>query len=66
MIRMRGVQTDEAQLLSISASHTVVELEQVIRDAAGMSFCFGRQVWRGEMAEFSAHAIVSQQSSDKE
>ena len=66
MIRMRGVQTDEAQLLSISASHTVIELEQIIRDAACVPFCFGRQVWRGEMAEFSAHAIVSSQSSDKE
>ena len=65
MIRMRGVQTDEAQLLSISASHTVIELEQVIRDAAGVPFYFGRQVWRGEMAEFSAHAIVSPQCSDE-
>ena len=59
VIRMRGVQTDEAQLLNISASHTVLELEQVIRDANGTPFCFGHQVWRGEMAEFSAHTIVS-------
>ncbi len=65
VIRMRGVQTDEAQLLSISANHTVIELEQVIRDEAGVSFCFGHQVWRGEMAEFSAHAIVASRSSGK-
>jgi GntR family transcriptional regulator len=59
VIRMRGVQEQEAQLLGISASHTVIELEQVIRDANGVPFCFGRQVWRGEIAEFSAHAIVT-------
>jgi GntR family transcriptional regulator len=65
VIRMRGVQADEAQLLRISATHTVIELEQVIRDADGVPFCFGRQVWRGEMAEFSAHAIVTGQSPGK-
>ena len=59
VIRMRGVQADEAQHLGIAASHTVIELEQVIRDADGLPFCFGRQVWRGEMAEFSAEAIVT-------
>jgi GntR family transcriptional regulator len=59
VIRMRGVHADEAQLLNIAASHTVIELEQVIRDGDGVPFCFGRQVWRGEMAEFSAHAIVT-------
>lgn len=59
MIRMRCVQADEAQLLGIARSHSVIELEQVIRDEAGVPFCFGCQVWRGEMAEFSAHAIVT-------
>lgn len=65
VIRMRGVQSDEAQLLSISANHTVIELEQVIRDEAGVPFCFGHQVWRGEMAEFSAHAIVAGRNAGK-
>ena len=64
VISMRGVRTDEAKLLNISARHTVITLEQVIRDKAGVPFCFGRQVWRGEMAEFSAHAIVGQHNSD--
>lgn len=59
VIRMRGAGASEAALLNIAASHAVVELEQVIRDGAGVPFCFGRQVWRGEMAEFSAHAIVN-------
>lgn len=64
VIRMRGARGDEAQLLSISVNHPVIELEQVIRDAGGVAFCFGRQVWRGEMAEFSAQAIVGHQSAD--
>lgn len=59
VIRMRRVHTNEADLLSIATSNTVIELEQVIRDEAGVPFCFGCQVWRGEMAEFSAHAIVN-------
>lgn len=59
VIRMRGVGAREAQLLNVNASHAVIELEQVICDATGSPFCFGRQVWRGEMAEFSAHAIVT-------
>ena len=59
VIRMRGVQEQEAHLLGISSSHTIIELEQVIRDSNGVPFCLGRQVWRGEMAEFSAHAIVT-------
>lgn len=65
VIRMRGVHATEARLLSIAASHTVIELEQVIRDQAGVPFCFGRQVWRGELAEFSAHAVVTRQNPDK-
>ena len=58
-IRMRGVHADEANLLSIATSHPVIELEQVIRDQTGTPFCFGRQVWRGELAEFSARAVVT-------
>jgi GntR family transcriptional regulator len=65
VIRMRGVKPHEAQLLNIAASHTVIELEQVTRDADGIAFSFGRQVWRGEMAEFSAHAVVSGQKQDR-
>lgn len=59
IIRMRGVCDDEAALLNITASHVAIELEQVIRDQADTPFCFGRQVWRGELAEFSARAIVT-------
>jgi GntR family transcriptional regulator len=60
IIRMRGVSDAEAALLNITSHHAAIELEQVIRDQTGTPFCFGRQVWRGERAEFSARAIVSQ------
>lgn len=59
VIRMRGVTVNEAKLLNIAASHTIIELEQIIRDKDGIAFCLGCQVWRGEMAEFSANAILT-------
>ncbi|MGB0508317.1 MAG: GntR family transcriptional regulator [Pikeienuella sp.] len=62
VIRMRGVCEDEAKLLNISNNHAVILLEQVIRDQTAAPFCFGHQVWRGEMAEFSAHAIVTRKN----
>jgi len=37
-----------------------IALEQVIRDSDGSAFCFGSQIWRGELAEFSAQAIVGE------
>jgi len=65
VIRMRGAYADEAKHLGIGSSHAVIELEQVIRGEAGVPFSFGRQVWRGEMAEFSADAIATGQREDR-
>ncbi|MGB7271198.1 MAG: GntR family transcriptional regulator [Albidovulum sp.] len=59
VIRMRALRAEEAKLLGLAPHHAVIELEQVIRDAAGTPFCFDRQVWRGELAEFSATAVLS-------
>lgn len=59
VIRMRTLKADEAGLLGLASHHAAIELEQVIRDEAGEPFCFGRQVWRGELAEFSAKAVVN-------
>ncbi len=59
VIRMCALQAEEAELLGLAPHHAAMELEQVIRDKAGEAFCFGRQIWRGELAEFSAHAIVN-------
>ncbi len=58
VIRMRAMQPDEADLLGLEPYHAGIELEQVIRNASGVAFCFGCQIWRGELAEFSAQAIV--------
>lgn len=62
IIRMRGVSADEAKLLGLSANTAGIELEQVIRDTAGVPFCIGRQIWRGELAEFTARALVNFES----
>ncbi len=59
VIRMRALQEGEAGLLGLPPYTAVIELEQVVQDAAGVNFCFGRQIWRGEMAEFSAQALVN-------
>ena len=63
-IRMRAIREDEAKLLNISTSHAEIELEQFIRDQAGSPFYFGRQIWRGETAEFSARAILTRGDGD--
>ncbi|UWQ33245.1 GntR family transcriptional regulator [Leisingera sp. M527] len=57
-IRMRALNEEEAGLLGLPTYNAGIELEQVIYDAAGRPFCFDRQIWRGELAEFTAHAIV--------
>jgi DNA-binding GntR family transcriptional regulator len=59
VIRMATVDGNEAEALGIAPYRAVIELEQVIRDENGIAFCFDRQLWRGELAQFSARAIVS-------
>ena len=58
-IRMRGMNATEATRLGLPENHAGIELEQVVRDMSGDPFCVGCQVWRGELAEFSARAIVN-------
>ncbi|EBA18039.1 transcriptional regulator, GntR family protein [Roseobacter sp. SK209-2-6] len=57
-IRMRALNEAESKLLNLPTYHAGIELEQVILDHRGQPFCFGRQLWRGELAEFTAHAVV--------
>ena len=59
VIRMRGIRMDEAEPLGLATNHAGIELEQIICDKTGQPFCFGRQIWRGELAEFSARAILN-------
>ena len=58
VVRMRAVGTREAEILGLAAHQSATELEQTIRDAEGNAFCLSYQVWRGELAQFSARAIV--------
>ncbi|MEM9604015.1 MAG: GntR family transcriptional regulator [Pseudomonadota bacterium] len=60
VIRLCALREDEAALLGLAPHHPAIELEQITRDRDGAPFCLGRQVWRGEMAEFVAHAKVNQ------
>lgn len=59
VIRNRAIQPDEAAIMGLPPHQSGIELEQVIYDRAGRPFCFGRQIWRGELAEFSVQAIVN-------
>lgn len=59
VIRLRAVREDEAKLLGLTLNHAAIELEQVIWDHSDTPFCMGRQIWRGELAEFSARAIFN-------
>ncbi|WP_263721106.1 GntR family transcriptional regulator [Defluviimonas sp. WL0075] len=59
VIRMCPIQPDEAAMLGLPPYQAGIELVQTIRDDAGQAFCLGRQIWRGELAEFSARAIVN-------
>jgi len=58
VIRMRAMDGEEARLLALAPNHAGIELEQVIRDDVGSAFCMGRQMWRGELAQFSARAML--------
>lgn len=58
-IRMLGMNAAEAQHLGLPENHAGIELEQAVHDAAGGPICVGRQMWRGELAKFSARAIVN-------
>ncbi|WP_299846473.1 GntR family transcriptional regulator [uncultured Roseovarius sp.] len=58
VIRMRALREEEAGLLGLATYQAGIELEQLICDKSGQPFCFGRQIWRGELAEFTAQAVV--------
>ena len=59
VIRMRAASDQESELLGVNPHHAVIELVQTICDKDGVPFCYGRQVWRGELAEFSVKALVN-------
>lgn len=58
VIRMRALDPEEAGLLGVMPYQAGIEQQQLVRDKTGKAFCFCRQIWRGEMAQFSARAIL--------
>lgn len=60
VIRMRALDSEEAGLLGLMPYQAGIEQEQLVRDPSGTAFCYSRQIWRGEMAQFSARAIITQ------
>ena len=58
VIRMRALETSEAELLGVMPYQAGIEQEQLVRDQNGVAFCYCRQIWRGELAQFSARAIL--------
>ncbi len=59
VIRMRGARAEEASMLGLNVSQAGIELEQITYNDDALPICFGRQLWRGELAEFTARAIVN-------
>lgn len=59
VIRMRALEPDEAAALGLAPHQAGIEQEQVVRDQAGTAYCYNRQIWRGELAQFSARSIVN-------
>ena len=58
MVRMRSIQADEAKLLGLTTYQAGIELEQITYDQDGRPYCYDRQIWRGELVEFSALAVM--------
>ena len=58
MIRMRTLSSDEAKLLGLATYQAGIELEQITCDKNGTPYFFDRQIWRGELAEFSVLSVV--------
>lgn len=63
VIRMHALDPDEAGLLGLMPYQAGIEQEQLVRDQSGIPFCFCRQIWRGELAQFSAQAILKKHHS---
>lgn len=59
-IRMRAFTDAQAALLDTNPNHMGIEQEQIVRTRAGVPFCLCHQIWRGELAEFSARALLNE------
>lgn len=60
VIRMRAMEPEEADLLGAMPHQPGIEQLQQVRDAEGLLICHVRQIWRGELAQFSARALLAE------
>jgi DNA-binding GntR family transcriptional regulator len=60
VIRMRPIATNEAGFLGVTSGQLGIEQTQIVMDSSGVPFCFCQQIWRGELAQFSATAMLRQ------
>jgi len=60
VIRMRALDPVESEKLGLMPYQPGIEQEQLVRDRSGEVFCHCCQIWRGEIAQFSARAILNQ------
>jgi GntR family transcriptional regulator len=58
VIRMHALNPNEAKHLGLMPYQAAIEQEQLVRDQSGAPLCFCRQIWRGELAQFSAQALI--------
>jgi len=58
VIRMHALSPIEAELLGLMPYQAAIEQEQLVSDQSGDPLCFCRQIWRGELAQFSAKALL--------
>ena len=59
VIRMQPFTPAQATLLDVHPNQMGITQEQVVRDPTGLAFCLCTQIWRGELAQFSAQAQLS-------
>ncbi|MCV0425645.1 MAG: GntR family transcriptional regulator [Roseibium sp.] len=58
VIRLHALNPDEAGKLGMAPHQPAMKQEQLVRDENGVAFCYCLQIWRGELAEFSARSLV--------
>ncbi|MEM7177602.1 MAG: GntR family transcriptional regulator [Pseudomonadota bacterium] len=61
VVKMRALTDTESELLGLLKYHVGMQLEQTIHTPKGVPIFYSRQLWRGELAEFTAHAAVRAQ-----
>ncbi|MDA8747906.1 GntR family transcriptional regulator [Litoreibacter sp.] len=60
VIKMRPFSSSQAALLEVNPNQMGIAQEQVVRDKVGRPLCLSIQIWRGELAQFTARALLSE------